>query len=140
MKGSTMLATLRDLGVESSFSRPRVSDDNPYSESFFGTMKGCPQYPAKGFESMESAKAWVKTFINWYNNEHLHSGIKFTTPASRHKGKDVLILKKRKEVYEKAKEENPNRWSGKTRNWDHIQKVELNNLTKRVAVDTKKVS
>ena len=140
MKGSTMLATLRDLGVEPSFSRPRVSDDNPYSESLFGTMKGCPEYPVKGFESMESAKAWVKTFVNWYNNEHLHSGIKFTTPASRDNGEDVLILKKRKEVYEKAKKENPNRWSGETRDWSHIQKVELNNLTKRVAIDTKKVS
>ncbi len=140
MKGATMLATLQTLGVMPSFSRPSVSNDNPFSESLFGTMKGCPQYPTKPFESPEEARTWVNKFENWYNFEHLHSGIKFTTPHSRHVGTDKIILEKRKSVYEKAKEENPNRWSQQTRNWDHIPKVDLNKLTERVGIDRKMAS
>ena len=78
MKGATMLATLEALGVMPSFSRPKVSDDNPYSESLFKTLKYCPEYPSGGrFNSMDDAKAWVKQFVEWYNCSHLHSGIKF---------------------------------------------------------------
>ena len=130
MKGATMLATLQSLGVVPSFSRPRVSDDNPFSESLFKTVKYCPQYPSKPFESIESAKDWVKDFVHWYNTEHLHSGIKFVSPIDRHNGKDIEILSKRKDVYEKAKSNNPNRWSGETRNWDSVKEVHLNHLQK----------
>lgn len=137
MKGSTMLATLQMLGIVPSFSRPRVSDDNPFSESLFGTMKTCPKYPSKPFETIKDAEAWVKDFVDWYNNDHLHSGIKFTTPASRHQGQDIAVLENRKSVYENAKKENPNRWSGEIRNWDHTKEVALNNLTKRAGVDRK---
>ena len=137
MKGSTMLATLQSLGIVPSFSRPRVSDDNPFSEALFKTVKYCPQYPAGSFANLEAARAWVKTFVEWYNNEHLHSGIKFTTPMSRHNGEDVKLLEKRDLVYKNARQKNPNRWSGKTRDWGHVQKVELNNLTKEVSIDTK---
>ncbi len=118
MKGCTMLATLQYLGVAPSFSRPSVSNDNPYSESLFKTVKYCPQYPNKPFETLEAARVWVNSFVTWYNNEHLHSGVKFTTPDSRHRGLDKEILKKRNEVYEEAKQKNPNRWSGETRNWE----------------------
>ena len=131
MKGATMLATLQRLGVVPSFSRPKVSDDNPYSESIFKTLKYCPQYPKKPFTSKEEAQNWVNEFVNWYNNKHLHSGIKFVTPASRHKGDDIVILKRRTIVYETAKTNNPNRWSGKSRNWDHPKKVYLNDLQKK---------
>jgi putative transposase len=137
MKGATMLATLQTLGVVPSFSRPRVSDDNPYSESLFKTLKYCPEYPSEPFESIEAARAWVKDFVEWYNNEHLHSGIKFVTPSQRHKGQDKEILIKRKEVYEKAKEKNPNRWSGQTRNWNFIDEVYLNHLQRSRAEDMK---
>jgi putative transposase len=116
MKGATMLATLQRLGVVPWFSRPRVSDDNPYSESLFKTMKYCPAYPSKPFSSIEEAQSWVNEFVDWYNNEHLHSGIKFVTPSSRHEGRDEEILEKRKQVYEKAKRNNPSRWSRETRN------------------------
>jgi len=68
----------------------------------------------------------VKDFVDWYNNEHLHSGIKFVTPAQRHAGEDVAILINRKQVYLKAKRKHPERWSGETRNWDHINEVNLN--------------
>ncbi len=128
MKGATMLATLQKLGVVPSFSRPRVSDDNPYSESLFKTLKYCPEYPSRPFASLAEANEWVEKFVYWYNNIHLHSGIKFVTPVSRHEGKDKMILENRKRVYEEAKNKNPNRWSGDTRNWNRIEKVFLNYL------------
>jgi transposase InsO family protein len=137
MKGATMLATLQRLGVIPSFSRPRVSDDNSYSESLFKTLKYCPEYPTKPFGSTEDANVWVKKFVYWYNNVHLHSGIKYVTPASRHAMIDNEILENRKKVYEEAKLKNPNRWSRKTRNWDMIKKVYLNYLQEDENVDIK---
>lgn len=128
MKGATMLATLQRLGVMPSFSRPSVSNDNPYSEALFKTAKYCPQYPTKPFESKQEAFAWVSEFVHWYNEEHLHSGIRFVTPASRHRGEDVEILANRHRVYEDAKRQRPERWSGSTRNWKHIGEVLLNCL------------
>jgi putative transposase len=130
MKGATMLATLQKLGVIPSFSRPSVSNDNPFSESLFKTLKYCPEYPSRPFLSLEEAWAWVKAFVEWYNYCHLHSGIKFVTPNDRHEGRDKEILRKRKIVYETAKLKNPNRWSRQTRNWEKIRKVYLNYLQK----------
>jgi transposase InsO family protein len=134
MKGATMLATLEKLGVAASFSRPRVSNDNPYSESLFKTLKYCPKYPER-FQSVEEAKRWMIIFTDWYNN-HPHSGIKFVSPNERHEGLDVEILKNRQEVYKKAKARNPERWSNrKTRNWDREEKVYLNHLQKDRDID-----
>lgn len=129
MKGSTMLATLQMLGIIPSFSRPSVSDDNPFSESLFKTLKYCPQYPSKPFSSVEAALLWVIEFVNWYNNIHQHSGINFVTPAARHEGLDKQILSSRTLVYERAKQSNPNRWSKQIRNWMRVDTVYLN--TKR---------
>ena len=126
MKGATMLVTLQRLGVMPSFSRPSVSNDNPFSESLFKTLKYCPQYPSKPFATIEDARRWVAEFIHWYNTEHLHSGIRFTTPASRHSGEDKAILADRGAVYREAKLKMPNRWSGKIRNWEKIDVVRLN--------------
>ncbi len=84
MKAATFLATLEKLGVQSSFSRPRVSNDNPYSEALFKTMKYCPEYPSKGFLSLGEARKWVQRFVKWYNSTHLHSGLNFITPYQRH--------------------------------------------------------
>ena len=126
MKGATMLATLQKLGVAASFSRPSVSDDNPFSESLFRTLKYRPEYPRRPFESIEAANAWVAGFVHWYNEEHLHSEISFVTPTDRHDGRDIEILKNRENVYEQARTQNPNRWSGKTRNWTSPSKVVLN--------------
>jgi transposase InsO family protein len=128
MKGATMLATLQRLGVMPSFSRPSVSDDNPFSEALFKTAKYCPLYPTRPFDGAKDALPWAKAFTGWYNNQHLHSGIKFVTPSSRHDGKDKAILAKRKIVYETAKALNPTRWSGKTRDWNMITAVSLNCL------------
>ena len=127
MKGATMLETLYKLGITPSNSRPRVSNDNPYSESLFKTLKYRPNYQPKGFASIEDARAWCKTFVRWYRFEHHHSGIKFLTPAERHAGKGEEILNRRKAVYEAAKVAHPERWNGRsTRNWDNIDKVFLN--------------
>lgn len=128
MKGSTMLVTMQWLGIVPSFSRPSVSDDNPFSESLFRTLKYCPQYPAKAFESIEAARAWVREFVAWYNTQHLHSGINFVTPESKHAGLDIEILRQRNVVYMEAKRKNPNRWSGETRDWSSIACVKLNYL------------
>ena len=138
MKGATMLATLQKLGVIPSFSRPSVSDDNPFSEALFKTLKYVPQYPTKPFASLEEAWQWVKEFVRWYNTEHLHSGICFVTPDDRHQGFDAEILEKRKMVYEKARQENPSRWSGNIRNWNPIQVVQLNPRKKKEGEEMKK--
>ena len=121
-----MLATLQRLGVAPSFSRPKVSNDNPYSESLFKTLKYCPEFPERGFADIEEARRWVSKFVNWYNNLHLHSGIKFITPAIRHLGNESEVLKQRQDVYEAAKTRNPSRWSRQTRDWSRINEVELN--------------
>ncbi|MDQ7048025.1 MAG: IS3 family transposase [Enterobacterales bacterium] len=126
MKGATLLATLQELGIIPSFSRPSVSNDNPYSESAFRTLKYRPNYPESPFDGLLSARCWVAEFIAWYNKEHLHSAIKFVTPEQRHNGEDIKILKARHEVYQRAKKNNPIRWSGETRNWQPVGEVYLN--------------
>ena len=126
MKGATMLATLQQLGVVPSFSRPSVSNDNPYSESLFRTLKYRPEYPETPFEDLAMARDWVAGFVQWYNDEHLHSGIKFVTPSQRHAGEDVAILAQRKYVYKAAKMKHPERWSLDIRNWDPVTEVHLN--------------
>jgi putative transposase len=126
MKGSSMLATLQKLGVVASFSRPRVSDDNPYSEALFRTLKYRPEYPSRPFVSLEAANLWVEGFVRWYNHQHLHSGIRFLTPNARHEGRGPEILAQRHRVYQRARRKHPQRWSGATRNWNPIQTVYLN--------------
>jgi putative transposase len=131
MKGATLLATLQFLGIIPSFSRPHVSDDNPYSESLFRTLKYRPQYPVAPFQSLQEAEDWVGEFVRWYNTEHRHSAIKFVTPAARHAGQEQQILARRKEVYEQAKRRNPARWSGATRDWQPVGEVSLNPVSRK---------
>jgi putative transposase len=126
MKGATMLATLQRLGVVPSFSRPSVSNDNPYSESLFKTLKYRPGYPGKTFSELVDARRWVAQFADWYNNEHRHSAIRFVTPAQRHAGQDNELLRRRETVYEAAKARHPERWSGQTRDWEPVRVVHLN--------------
>jgi putative transposase len=126
MKAATFLATLEKLGVQSSFSRPRVSNDNPYSESLFKTMKYRPKYPDTGFTDIWEARKWVKQFVKWYNYCHLHSGINFLTPQQRHSGLGFRIMEKRAATYEKAKRKYPERWSKSTRDWTLPEYVALN--------------
>ena len=126
MKAFTMKAKLEELGVISSYSRPRVSNDNPYSEALFRTLKYRAQWPTSGFKSLNDARDWVQSFVDWYNFEHKHSKINFVTPAERHAGKDEAILSERKKVLEAAKQKNPKRWSGSVRNCEPAGVVMLN--------------
>ncbi len=126
MKGAMLQATLKELGVAASFSRPSVSNDNPFSESLFRTAKYRPDYPSGPFTSFDAALAWVERFVFWYNHKHLHSGIRYVTPARRHAGEDIACLKRRHAVYMAARARHPNRWSRKTRNWTPAPAVHLN--------------
>jgi putative transposase len=145
MKGVTLLATLQRLGVMPSFSRPAVSNDNPYSESLFKTLKYRPKHPLQPFADLIQARRWVAGVVQWYNHEHCHSAISFVTPAQRHAGLDETLLKQRQALYEKARTKNPQRWSGTTRNWNRIHTVHLNpdqfetkkNHTRRYPLRTK---
>jgi putative transposase len=126
MKGASLLETLRQLGVATSYSRPRVSNDNAFAESIFRTCKYRPDYPYNGFSDLDEARAWVLKFVGWYNHEHKHSGLKFISPVQRHKGQSETIMANREAVYQAAKARNPARWSGATRNWNLPEQVWLN--------------
>ena len=126
LKATTVLAMLNWLGVKPSYSRPRVSDDNAYAEALFRTAKYRPEFPAQGFVDLDQARVWAVGFVHWYNFEHRHSGIRYVSPAQRHTGDDHAILADRHALYIKARERNPARWSGNTRNWSPIGTVTLN--------------
>jgi putative transposase len=126
MRASTMITTLQWLGVVPSFSRPHVSDDNPYSEALFRTLKHTPAYPHVPFADMACAQRWVTRFVGWYNSEHRHSAIRYVTPNERHGGREHKILSHRHELYRRARDANPERWSCGTRNWAPVGLVVLN--------------
>jgi len=126
LKATTVLSMLNWLGVKPSYSRPRVSDDNAYAEALFRTAKYRPEFPVKGFVDLEAARAWATDFVHWYNVDHRHSGIQYVSPSQRHQGEDQAILAARHALYLQAREKNPARWSGDTRNWAPIGAVTLN--------------
>lgn len=126
MKAVTMKVKMEELGVTPSYNRPRVSNDNPFSESTFRTLKYRPDWPSHGFNSLVEVRDWVQGFVDWYNNEHKHSRIKFVTPSERHDGLDAKILEKRKKVLLDARAINPLRWSGEIQDCNAIGVVTLN--------------
>lgn len=126
MKGKTMLVKLEELGVMPSFSRPRVSDDNPFPEALFRTMKYRPSYPGRPFATLDDARRWVAAFVSWYNDDHQHSGIRFVTPSERHDGRETAVLAHRHRVYLAARDRHPARWTRHTRDWTPIPTVRLN--------------
>jgi putative transposase len=126
VKCLSVKAMLDWLKISPSYSRPRVSDDNPFVESLFRTAKYRPEFPSGGLPSREAAQKWAAEFVNWYNNEHLHSGIRYISPAVRHTGQDRDILEARHSLYSEAQQRNPRRWSGNTRNWTPVAAVTLN--------------
>ena len=126
MRGNTMVTTLQWLGIVPSFSRPHVSDDNPYSEALFRTLKHGPAYPRLPFADAVAARRWVAQFVDWYNGEHRHSAIRFVTPDQRHYGTEARILAHRDVLYERARRMKPERWSGASRNWAPVDIVVLN--------------
>jgi transposase InsO family protein len=126
LKATTVLAMLNWLGVKPSYSRPRVSDDNPYSEALFRTAKYRPEFPASGFENLDAARAWAADFVRWYNVDHRHSGIRYVSPGQRHAGADHEILAARHALYLDARKRHPARWSRHTRDWSPVHAVTLN--------------
>jgi putative transposase len=87
------------------------------------------------FATILEARQWAEKFVHWYNNEHLHSALKFVTPQQRHSGEDEVIRLNRHRVYEAAKAQHPERWSGKTRDWSLADKVTLNKPNKKKRSD-----
>jgi putative transposase len=126
MRGATLESRLEEMGVLRSFSRPRVSNDNPYSESLFRTVKYRPDHPNRPFASKDEACKWVAAFVDWYNQRHRHSDIKFVTPHQRHSGAATAICKQQTDVYETARKANPTRWSRNTRCWRQPAEVWIN--------------
>jgi len=126
MRSFTLAAKLAELGVASSFSRPRVSNDNAYAESWFRTMKYHQSYPLRRFRDLSAVRAWVDAFVDWYNTEHRHSGIQYVTPDQRHFGQADAICAKRQQTYEQARQQHPQRWSRTTRDWSQPQIVAIN--------------
>jgi transposase InsO family protein len=124
MKGLSMLATLYRFGVIPSYSRPRVSNDNAYSESLFKTAKYVPHYPGY-FESLSDARAWFADFVHWYNTKHRHSGIGYVTPEQRHTGADRQLFDERNRTLQYTRLFRPE-IRRQLRDWVHIEKVVLN--------------
>jgi hypothetical protein len=113
-------------GIKPSYSRPRVSDDNPYAEALFRTAKYRPEFPVKGFADLDAAWDWAMRFVHWHNEEHRHSAIRDVTPAQRHAGQDCALLAARHELYQRARQNAPGRWIRSTRNWTPVDTVTLN--------------
>ena len=111
MRSKPLALLLSDLGVAKSHSRPHVSDDNPYSEAQFKTLKYQPDFPQR-FASIEHARAFCATFFAWYNNEHRHSGIGYITPQAMHSGLAPQIFVARQGVLDRAFELHPERFRG----------------------------
>ena len=109
MTSKTLAQLLVELDVERSFSRPQVSNDNPFSESAFKTLKYSPQFPGK-FSNVEAAVAFSRSYFDWYNNEHRHSGIAYLTPAEVHAGEADIALARRHAVKMAAWEAHPARF------------------------------
>lgn len=126
MKGANLLMTMRDLGMEPSYSRPRVSNDNAYAEALFRTAKYCPMWPQQPFDTLDEARQWVVQFVRWYNEEHRHGGLKYVTPAQRHQGHDGALLEQRVQLYAQARQRHPERWASVSRNWHLEEAVYLN--------------
>ena len=126
MRGSSLLAFLRSMDVKVSFSRPRTSNDNPFIESLFRTLKYNAKYPLR-FKDIKHAREWMADFVNWYNTKHLHSAIGYVTPEQMRSGKAMEIFRKRNEVMERTKAENPECW-GKRKPyiWQYTGEVILN--------------
>ena len=122
----TVQSKVLSMGITPSRSRPRVSNDNAYIESFFRTLKYCPMWPSQGFANLTEAREWVQKFMEWYNEQHKHSALKFVTPGQRHRGEDIALLEQRDEFYRQLKSQRPDRWRNQTRNWEHQRTMTLN--------------
>ena len=126
MKGVSLMALMRELNVEISHNRPRVSNDNPFIESLFKTLKYRVNYPLR-FRDLNHAREWLAEFVQWYNTEHLHSAIGHVTPEQLRTGEAAKIFERRNGVMQKARTEYPERWGSRSMKiWSAPQEVALN--------------
>lgn len=109
MTSNTIAELLEELGVTRSLSRPRTSDDNPYSEAAFKTVKYRPNYPDR-FETIDEARTWTRRFVHWYNHQHYHSAIAYLHPADVHAQRTTEIVAARQHVLDTAYQANPERF------------------------------
>jgi putative transposase len=109
MKSKTLAQLYADLDITASFSRPQVSDDNPFSEAQFKTMKYSAEFPER-FDSMNHARCFCRSFFEWYNEEHHHSGLRYLTPNQVHSGSSASIVSARQRVLDAAHERHPERF------------------------------
>jgi putative transposase len=109
MTSKTLAELLLDLGVAKSHSRPNISDDNPYSEAQFKTMKYGASYPER-FGSLEEARAWMQGFVEWYNHEHKHVGLALLPPEVVHGGRAEEVLARRQQALDAAYQAHPERF------------------------------
>jgi putative transposase len=112
MIAGTVAELLNELGVGKSHSRPRVSNDNPFIESHFKTLKYRPDYPDR-FDSLTAARAWMRRFAHWYNHVHYHSGIGYLRPADLHDGNHTAIVEHRQAVLDAAAAAHPERFTSR---------------------------
>jgi putative transposase len=135
MRAKTTAELFVDLGVAASFSRPRVSNDNPFSEAQFKTLKYRPEFPER-FESLEHARAHLRRFFAWYNDEHRHSGIGFMTPAAVHFGRARAIDEQRRRVLQAAYAAHPERFKGRLPTPPALPEIVGINLPKTQSTET----
>jgi putative transposase len=109
MKARSLAVTLAELGVLHSFSRPQISDDNPFSEAQFKTLKYMPGFPSR-FASLDDARAFLRRFFAWYNHEHRHTGLNLHTPADVHDGRAAAVTAARQLVLDLAHAAHPERF------------------------------
>ena len=109
MRSKTVAQLMADLGITKTHSRPHVSNDNPYSEAQFKTLKYHNSFPGK-FGSLEDARSFLRTFFDWYNNHHRHSGIAMMTAADVHTGNSENIRQQRQQVLRQAHQQHPERF------------------------------
>ncbi len=109
MTSKSVALLLADLGVTKTHSRPYVSDDNPYSEAHFKTLKYRPGFPDR-FDSLEEARRFCQEFFLWYNHEHHHSGLNLMTPAALHYGQAEECISHRQFVLDTAYQAHPERF------------------------------
>lgn len=133
MRGATLGSFLDKLKISRSHSRPRCSDDNAFIEAFHKTLKYTVGYP-KMFTSLEHARTWYADFIQWYNTEHLHSGLGYVTPQQKRNGEAEAIYEKRNKTFIAARKKNPLRWrQGKTRIYQSLPVSFVHRPIKKVA-------
>jgi len=126
MKGITLMALLKELKVDVSHSRPRTSNDNPFIESLFKTMKYRVNYPGR-FEDLNEARLWMAAFVHWYNTEHLHSSIGYVTPEQMRSGQAEAIFEQRNRTMRDAQATHPERWGSRpVKHWKVLREVVLN--------------